>query len=221
MNSDDASRRPAPAPYVLTAGQRRYLAVKRWLDGLTAAVLLLALCVPMGVVALALKIRSPREPVIFRHMRVGRNGELFRLMKFRTMRSGAPRYASSGSLEDGEGYTTRFGDLLRSTSLDELPQLVHVLTGKMALIGPRPLIPQERRVHELRYAAGVYQLRPGLTGWAQIHGRDLVTDAEKAALDRYYLEHVSFALDWEIFWKTIGKVLSREGVRPRENGPKT
>lgn len=206
---------PETAPrhaYVLTAEQRRYLRARRWLDGLAAGLGLLLAAVPMGLIALALKARSPGEPVIFRQVRVGRDGRPFALMKFRSMRGAGPKDAA----KQEEPSVTGFGRFLRSTSLDELPQLVHVLTGKMALIGPRPLIPQEERVHALRRAYGVYQLRPGLTGWAQINGRDLVGDAEKAALDRYYLENVGPALDGKIFWRTIGKVLSRDGVRPPE-----
>lgn len=198
--------------YVLTEKQRRYLRVKRALDVVAAALLLALLAVPMGVIALTLKVLSPGEPVLFRHLRVGENGVPFELMKFRSMKGGVSGYVASADLADREEYTTGFGRFLRSTSLDELPQLFHVLSGKMSLIGPRPLIPQEREIHALRQAAGVYRLRPGITGWAQINGRDRVPPREKAALDRQYLENISFRLDWRIFWRTIGKVLARSDV---------
>lgn len=197
---------------VLTERQQRYLRVKRGLDIVTAALLLALLAVPMGAVALSLKVLSPGEPVLFRHVRVGRNGVPFELVKFRSMKGGASRYVASADMADGGEYTTGFGRFLRSTSLDELPQLFHVLSGKMSLIGPRPLIPQEREIHALRQAAGVYQLRPGITGWAQINGRDRVPPQEKARLDREYLENIGFRLDWRIFWRTVGKVLARSDV---------
>lgn len=196
--------------YVLTAKQERYLRLKYGIDAVAAAVLLALFAAPMAVIALSLKLLSPGEPVLFRHRRLGENGKPFELVKFRTMRTAGP----PGRAEER---VTRFGRFLRSTSLDELPQLVHVLSGKMSLIGPRPLVPQEREVHELRMAYGVYRLRPGLTGWAQINGRDRVNAREKAWLDRQYLEHISFSLDWRIFWITVVKVLSRSDV---QTGPK-
>lgn len=206
--------RAGPTAYTLTAEQERYVRVKRGLDCVMAGLLLVLLSVPMAVIALILKISSPGEPVLFRHRRVGRNGELFELVKFRSMRGGTSKYVASADMRESPERVTRFGRFLRGASLDELPQLFHVLSGKMSLIGPRPLIPQEREIHALRQAAGVYRLRPGLTGWAQINGRDRVTAREKAELDRQYLENISFRLDWRIFWITIGKVLSGADVRP-------
>ncbi len=194
--------------YVLTPGQRRYLCLKRVLDIVLSLVLLALTGAPMLLVALAQKLASPSEPVFFCQQRVGRGEALFTVVKFRTMRT----CASPGRPED----MTRLGRFLRASSIDELPQLFQVLSGKMSLIGPRPLVPQEKPVHVLRRAYGVYQLRPGITGWAQINGRDMVSDADKAALDRTYLEHVGFLMDWKIFWRTIGKVARREGYL--ENG---
>ena len=199
--------------YSLTARQRRYLPVKRAMDFLIALALLLVLAIPMAVIALIQKLTDPHEPVLFRHERIGRDGKPFTLTKFRSMKSSAPQYMAAGYFANSEEYITRFGRLLRSTSLDEVPQLFQVLTGKMSLIGPRPLIAQEERVHELRKAAGVYQLRPGMTGWAQVNGRDLVTDEDKAAYDREYLENVAFAMDWKIFWVTVKKVLLRMDIK--------
>ena len=199
--------------YTLTKRQKSYLAVKYALDFLIALIALVVLAIPMLLIVLTQKILSPHEPVLFRHERVGKDGKVFTLTKFRSMKSSAPQYMAAGYFENSEEYITRFGRFLRSTSLDELPQLMQVLTGKMSLIGPRPLIPQEETVHELRKAAGVYQLRPGMTGWAQVNGRDLVTDEDKAAYDREYLENVGPELDWTIFWTTIRKVLLRKDIK--------
>ena len=185
--------------------------MKRGLDFAGALIGLVVLAIPMVLIAALIKIMSPREEVLFRQERVGEEEKLFTLTKFRSMSSTAPKYMASALFTDREKYITKFGRILRSTSLDELPQLLQVLTGKMSLIGPRPLIPQEETVHELRRVAGVYQLRPGITGWAQVNGRDLVTDGDKAAYDREYLENVSFALDWKIFWMTVQQVLLRKG----------
>ena len=205
-------QKTASGAYILTAKQERYLRTKHRIDGVIAALLILVLAVPMAVIMLILKLLSPREPVFFRHQRVGENGQLFELIKFRSMRGNTPKYIAAADFSDSGEYITRFGRFLRCTSLDELPQLFHVLTGKMSLIGPRPLIPQEEAVHARRQADGVYRLRPGITGWAQINGRDAISDEEKTDLDRYYLEHVSFALDWKIFWVTLRKVVLREDV---------
>ena len=196
------------AQYILRPAQRRYLPVKRALDILVSLALLFLLAVPMLAVALIQKLTGPAGPVIFQQQRVGRNGELFTMLKFRTM----------GTVPAGKGTPERAARLsrfLRASSIDELPQLFLVLTGKMSLIGPRPLVPQEETVHVLRWAAGVYQLRPDITGWAQINGRDMVPDEAKAALDREYLENMRFGLDWKIFWRTIGKVAGRDGVLDR------
>lgn len=207
--------------YRLTEKQKRYLKVKRGMDFVLAVMALVVLAIPMLVIAVIIKGSSPGEPVLFKHQRIGQDGEPFTLTKFRSMKSSAPQYMAAGYFANSEEYITRLGRLLRVTSLDELPQLLQVLTGKMSLIGPRPLIPQEETVHALREAMGVYQLRPGLTGWAQVNGRDLVKDEDKAAYDREYLERVGFAMDWKIFWQTVKKVLLRadikEGAHLKEN----
>lgn len=208
--------RTGPGAYVLTAGQERYLAVKYALDRVLAALLAALLAVPMGAIALGLKITSPGEPVLFRHQRIGQGGRPFALIKFRTMRADTSRYVASADMADSRARTTGFGRFLRSTSLDELPQLFLVLAGEMSLIGPRPLIPQERQIHALRQASGVYRLRPGITGWAQVNGRDRLSGLEKAALDREYLENVGLKLDFKIFWLTVWKVLLRRDVQARD-----
>ena len=173
-----------------TAAQRRYLPWKRICDGVLAALALLVLALPMALIALAVKLSAPGQ-------------RPFTLWKFRSM-------------DAGGSHVTALGRFLRVTSLDELPQLVQVLTGSMALVGPRPLIPAEENVHALRRAAGVYRLRPGLTGLAQINGRDRLDDERKAAYDRRYAETFSPGLDGRILLATVGKVLRRADIEEKQ-----
>ena len=198
---EDAGRKSIHDPPPFTAAQRRYLAVKRCLDAVLAALLLAVLALPMGLIAAALWLSDPRAPVFFRQQRVGRGGALFTLWKFRSM--------------DRAGRATAFGRYLRAASLDELPQLAQVLTGRMSLIGPRPLVPEETAIHAMRMAAGVYRLRPGMSGLAQVSGRDRMTDTAKAAYDRQYMQRLSFRQDWRIFWLTLIKVLRRDDIADR------
>ena len=149
-----------------------------------ALVDLLFAAIPMLVFILAIRLDTG-EKALFRQKRVGRNGALFDCFKFRTMKKDAPSSMSKKTLENADGYITRTGSFLRKTSLDELPQLFNIIKGEMSFIGPRPLIPDEKKVHTLREQYGVYQIRPGISGYAQIHGRDMITDEEKAALDSY------------------------------------
>ena len=175
--------------------------MKRFLD--TVIVLLAApLWLPLtAIVALAVRL-AEGAPVVFRQERAGLHGEPFVMLKFRTMRSG------SGS--DAERMT-RFGRFLRSASLDELPQLFHVLSGKMSLVGPRPLptaylprySPEQARRHEVR---------PGITGWAQVNGRNAISWEEKFRLDVWYVDNRSLLLDIEILFKTVFRTASRDGI---------
>lgn len=197
----------------LTAGQQRYLHIKRATDAVLSGLALLVLLIPLGVVVILQKLSSPREPAIFRQQRVGRGGKLFTMYKFRTMKTSAPQYASTKEFANAEQYISKLGHILRSTSIDELPQLYNVLRGDMSLIGPRPLIPQEDEVHYLRAYYGVDQLRPGITGWAQVNGRDLLDDYGKVFYDREYLKHVSAAFDIKVFWWSVLKVLGRFDIR--------
>lgn len=208
--------------YILTEGQRRYLSLKRITDILVSAVAVILLIIPMLAIALILKILYPQTHVLFRQRRVGRNGELFTLIKFSSMKGNATsaewkersETAHTGSRESEKcgDRVTGFGRFLRNSSLDELPQLFQVLSGEMSLIGPRPLIPQEREIHAMRWEDGVYQLRPGITGWAQVNGRRRLSDERKAAYDREYLKRMSFLMDWRIIRMTIKQVIQREGV---------
>lgn len=151
------------------------------------------------------------SPVLFTQDRVGKDNKLFKIKKFRTMRTDAPNVATA-ELDNSDEYITKFGKLLRKTSLDELPQLFNVLKGEMSFIGPRPLIPEESYIRELRLKYGVYAVRPGLTGWAQVNGRDCLNDEEKAKYDREYIEKASIWFDIKIFFRTIWVVLAGKDV---------
>ena len=201
----------------LTDAQQRYLRQKRCFDVVIAAMALVVLAIPFMVVALLQKLSSPTEPVFFRQKRVGQDSHVFYITKFRTMKSTAPKYSATGELQNADAYISKLGRFLRDTSIDELPQLFNVLTGDMSLIGPRPLIRQERSVHFLRRYYGVDQLKPGITGWAQINGRDMLNDYDKVFYDREYLKNVSMAFDAKVFFDSVLKALGRkdiqEGVR--------
>lgn len=199
-------------PYEMTAGQKAYLPVKYMLDKLIALAGLILLVVPFFVIALIQKIREPKEYVFFVQERVGQYGKTIRIVKFRTMKSTFDPYLDTNHAAAHKGEMTKFGKFLRNSSIDELPQLLQVLTGEMSLVGPRPLIPQEKDVHRMRMTAGVYQLRPGITGWAQINGRDYVSNEEKAFLDRVYLERFSFGTDIKILLKTVKQVFKQTDI---------
>ena len=197
----------------LTPKQKKYLKGKRVFDVLVSSMALIVLAIPFLIVAALQKLSSPTEPVFFRQKRVGQNSRMFYIVKFRTMKSTAPKYSSSGQLKNADAYISKLGRFLRDTSIDELPQLFNVLVGDMSLIGPRPLIRQERSVHFLRRYYGVDQLKPGITGWAQINGRDLLNDYDKVFYDREYLKNVSAAFDAKVFFDSVLKVLGRMDIK--------
>jgi len=181
--------------------------MKRTIDiFVSCAVLVVAAPLLLGV---AIVVRCTMgSPVLFRQVRAGRNGRPFTLLKFRTMRP--PRAGEIGPDHDA-ARVTRLGRFLRSTSLDELPELVNVLLGRMSIVGPRPL----PTAYVPRYSteqARRLEVRPGLTGWAVVHGRNRLTWDERFELDRWYVDHQSLRLDLEVIWLTIGTVLKREGV---------
>lgn len=150
-------------------------------------------------------------PVFFSQRRVGLDGKIFKCYKFRTMRKDTPPYLGKGEIDDPARYITSFGRFLRRTSLDELPQLFNILVGDMSLVGPRPIIAEELHLQSLRKEAGVYAVRPGLTGYAQIMGRNDLDDETKVEYDKYYLNHMSVGLDLNIIFRTFGVVLLRKG----------
>jgi O-antigen biosynthesis protein WbqP len=184
--------------------------VKRLVDIAAALAGLILLSPLLAGLALAVRLESP-GPSLHWSKRVGRGNTLFPMPKFRTMRTGAPDVATH-LLADPASWVTPLGRFLRRTSLDELPQLWSVLTGQMSLVGPRPALFNQDDLVALRTADGVDRLRPGLTGWAQINGRDELPIAEKARLDREYLERRSLAFDLRIIATTARLALSGRGV---------
>ena len=192
-----------------------YARIKRLLDVIFAYVLLLVVYVPMLIIAILIKLTSEGS-VVFRQIRIGAGGRRFVCYKFRTMRTDAPPNLSTSEFTDADSYVTVVGRFLRRTSLDELPQLFNVLCGDMSLVGPRPLIPEESEMHRQRRELGVYNVRPGMTGLAQVMGRDLLDDGEKLHYDAEYASHIGFAIDVRIIFATFGRVLLAQGVRAEQ-----
>lgn len=184
--------------------------MKRILDLMLALLALLVLIVPIALVALLVRITSP-GPVLYWSDRVGRHNCLFKMPKFRSMRVDTPAVATH-LLENPKAWLTPIGSFLRKSSLDELPQLWSILRGDMSFVGPRPALFNQDDLIALRTACGAHELVPGLTGWAQINGRDELPISEKIRLDAEYLERRSLVFDIRILWLTFIKVLRRDGV---------
>ena len=189
--------------------------MKRVLDFIISLFALIILSPLFLIVSVCILI-SDGSPVFFRQKRVGKNNELFEIYKFRTMKRGTENVASN-DLSDANVKITKFGKILRATSIDELPQFLNILNGTMSLIGPRPLIPEETEIRELRQKYNVYSVRPGITGWAQVNGRDNVSAEKKALLDKEYVEKQSLMFDIKIFFMTIHQVLCRKDVKEGNN----
>jgi O-antigen biosynthesis protein WbqP len=168
------------------------------------------LFMPILVIALAVRCTS-RGPILYWSKRVGRFNRTFLMPKFRSMREGTPAVATH-LLSNAGSYLTPVGALLRTTSLDELPQLWSIVKGDMSFVGPRPALFNQDDLITLRTEKGVHELVPGLTGWAQVNGRDEVSVPEKVKLDAEYLARRSFLFDLKILWLTLLKVVRREGV---------
>ncbi len=181
--------------------------MKRLLDIVVAGIALILLAPLLVLIAVLVAVKLGR-PVLFRQPRPGLDGKVFRLMKFRTM---TDERDATGALLPDSVRLTPFGRRLRQSSLDELPSLINVLRGDLSLVGPRPLLveylplytPQQARRHEVR---------PGITGWAQVNGRNAISWEQKFEYDVWYVENRSFALDVRILWMTVGKVLNRDGI---------
>ncbi len=184
--------------------------MKRYFDFYLSLLLLFILSLPMLLVTLLVKLTS-RGSVLYWSDRVGRNNALFKMPKFRTMRIDAPAVATHLLSNPGQ-YVTVIGRFLRKSSLDELPQLISILKGDMSFVGPRPALFNQDDLVALRTEKGVHVLTPGLTGWAQINGRDELPIPVKVEFDEYYLKHRSFFFDLKILFMTLFKVLRREGV---------
>lgn len=185
--------------------------LKRILDFFLSLVGIIVLSPLLIILILAIKIDS-KGPVIFTQKRVGKNKELFNIYKFRTMKVNTPKEVPTHLLENTDFFITKVGKFLRKMSLDELPQLFNILKGDMAVIGPRPALWNQDDLIEERDKYGVNNIRPGLTGWAQINGRDELTYTEKAQLDGYYVDRENFFMDIKCFFGTIVSVVKSEGV---------
>lgn len=182
---------------------------KRLFD-IFASFFALVLLSPVFLTICVINLFTPDTSVFFSHERRGRGGKPFRIYKFQTMKNNTPNCAT-GELENPEQYITSFGRILRKTSLDELPQLWNILKGDMSFVGPRPLISKETRAHRLRIEYGVYAFRPGLTGLAQIKGRDSITLMKKMKYDKEYCDNWSLKLDLKILWQSVSVVFKQEG----------
>ena len=189
----------------------RYRIFKRVLDIIFSSLLLFFLFLPMILIGISIRLTS-KGSAIFKQERVGKDGNIFICLKFRTMRISAPKDRPTSSFSDAEKYVTPIGRLLRKSSMDELPQLWNVLMGDMSLVGPRPLIPNEGNIHSLRSRCGVYNIRPGITGLAQISGRDMLGDLEKVRLDTRYVKMMSLSTDIAIIFKTLFKTIIGEDI---------
>ena len=185
--------------------------LKRLIDILLSGVGLILLAPVYLLIAVAILIDDP-GPVLFRQKRIGIDKTHFEILKFRTMRMDAPKDMPTHLLQDPEQHITRVGKILRKTSLDELPQIVQIFTGKMSIIGPRPALWNQFDLIEERDKYGANDVRPGLTGWAQINGRDELPIEVKARFDGEYVERMSFLFDCKCFFGTILSVLRHDGV---------
>lgn len=184
--------------------------MKRLFDYVTASILLVIFFVPMLVLAALVKLTS-KGSVLYWSERVGKNNIIFKMPKFRTMRTDTPAVATH-LLSNPDSYLTPIGKFLRKSSLDELPQLFSIIKGDMSFVGPRPALFNQNDLVALRMQKGVHVLIPGLTGWAQINGRDELPIPVKVEFDEYYLNHRSFWFDLGILIMTFIKVVRREGV---------
>lgn len=193
--------------------------MKRLFDVFAAVWLLVVLAIPMLVIASLVKLSS-RGPVLYWSDRVGKGNRIFRMPKFRSMRTDAPELPTH-LLTDSSYWITPLGRFLRKTSLDELPQLWSILTGDMSFVGPRPALFNQDDLISLRTKKGIHGLTPGLTGWAQINGRDELPIPDKVALDEVYLRNRSLAWDMRILLLTALKVLRAEGVAQTGDSSKT
>ena len=181
---------------------------KRMTDFIIALCVLAVIWPILAVIALWLHFANKGAGTFFLQERPGKNGKIFKVIKFKTM---TDERDASGDLLPDEQRLTKVGKFVRSTSIDELPQLINVLKGDMALIGPRPLLPQYLPLYN-KVQARRHEVRPGITGWAQCHGRNAISWTKKFELDVWYVDHCSFLLDLKIIFLTIKKVLVREGI---------
>lgn len=200
----------APAAYRLTGGKKAYMFIKSTLDFIISLLALMILIIPMVILALIIKL-DDCGPVFFKQKRIGKDQKHFMMLKFRTMRTDTPKDTATHQLTDPQKYITKVGRFLRKTSLDELPQLINILCGHMSIVGPRPALWNQFDLIEEREKYGVHQVRPGLTGWAQVNGRDELEIPVKAKLDGEYIEKFGLMMDIRCFFATFG-ILDGNGV---------
>lgn len=205
------------SPHILTVGQKFYMFIKAIMDFFIALIMLILLSPVFIITAIAIKIDS-KGPVFFLQKRVGKGGEEFTCIKFRSMSIDAKHDVATYNYKGSEAYITKVGKVIRRLSIDELPQLFCLLNFKMSLIGYRPSQFNETELNIAREEYKVHQLRPGISGWAQVNGRDILAadPQKKAKFDAYYLEHFSLWLDIKIFFMTIIKVFKSEDIEEGE-----
>ncbi|MGE6513579.1 sugar transferase [Lysinibacillus sphaericus] len=185
--------------------------MKRVIDFFLSFLAIIVFFVPILVVAICIKLDS-KGPILFTQDRVGVNGKLFKIYKFRSMYTETPN-VSTEALGDPRVYITKVGKFIRKTSLDELPQLFNIFKGDMAVVGPRPALFNQYDLIAMRDKVNVNSVRPGLTGYAQVMGRDLISDEEKVSYDLYYVENMGVIFDMKIILMTFFSVLKSEGVK--------
>ncbi len=198
----------------LKISQKIYYVLKSILDFFAALIALIILIPLFIIVSIAIKVDS-KGPVFFVQKRIGKNGKLFNCIKFRSMSVSAKHDIAGYEYAEVNSYITKTGAIIRKFSIDELPQLLNILTFKMSFIGYRPSQPSEHELNEAREYYNMYRIKPGISGWAQINGRDVLAahPTIKAQFDNYYLQHFSFWLDVKIFFLTIVKVFKKNGVQ--------
>ena len=187
-----------------------YRFIKRCFDFFVSLVCILLLSLVFIIVAIAIKCDS-KGPVIFKQDRMGKSFKPFKCWKFRSMAVEAPKNMSTEDMEKGKSYVTKVGKFIRKTSIDELAQLFNILFGKMSIISYRPIILAEESLNNMRNELGVFSIKPGITGFAQVHGRDNVTYKNKALMDAYYVKHASLWLDIKLIFNSAFAVLGRKG----------
>ena len=197
--------------HTLTFKQKCYLPIKRLKDLVLSVCVLIVLSPLLISIVIAIKLDS-KGPVIFKQKRVGKNKTYFNIWKFRTMRTDAPKDMPTHLLSSPDAYITKIGKFLRQTSLDELPQILQIVVGKMSIIGPRPALWNQYDLIEERDKYGANDITPGLTGWAQVNGRDELEIPVKAKLDGEYVEKMGFMMDCKCFIMTIFSVARHDGV---------
>lgn len=204
----------------LKVSQKIYLPFKRFFDIFLSFLFIVVFCWVYLIIAVIIKCSS-KGPVFFKQKRIGRNKKTFYILKFRTMRIDAPKDVPTHLLENPKIYITKIGKFLRKTSLDELPQIFNIFVGQMSIVGPRPALWNQFDLIEERDRYGANDIRPGLSGWAQCHGRDTLPILEKAKLDGYYIEKFNIWMDIKIIFLTLAQAfIGKDEVEGANNEKK-